>query len=67
MKRAILMSRVSSDEQSKGYSLDIQVEKLQTHCRKEKIEIISVFKEDHSAKDFNRPEFKKFLQFVSKN
>ncbi|MBK7558959.1 MAG: recombinase family protein [Chitinophagaceae bacterium] len=67
MKRAILMSRVSSDEQSKVYSLDIQVEQLQAHCRKENIEIINVFKEDHSAKDFNRPEFKKFLQFVSKN
>ena len=67
MKRAILMSRVSSDEQSKGYSLDIQVEKLQAHCRKENIEVINVFKEDHSAKDFNRPEFKKFLQFVSRN
>ncbi len=67
MKRAILMSRVSSDEQSKGYSLDIQVEKLQAHSLKENIEVINVFKEDHSAKDFNRPEFKKFLQFVSKN
>ena len=67
MKRAVLMSRVSSDEQSKGYSLDIQVEKLQAHCFKENIEVINVFKEDHSAKDFNRPEFKKFLQFTSKN
>ena len=67
MKRAILMSRVSSDEQAKGYSLDIQVEKLQAHSRKENIEVVNVFKEDHSAKDFNRPEFKKFLQFVSKN
>ena len=67
MKRAILMSRVSSDEQAKGYSLDIQVEKLQAHSRKENIEVINVFKEDHSAKDFNRPEFKKFLQFVTKN
>ncbi len=67
MKRAILMSRVSSDEQAKGYSLDIQVEKLQAHSRKENIDVVNVFKEDHSAKDFNRPEFKKFLQFVTKN
>ena len=61
------MSRVSSDEQSKGYSLDIQVEKLVAHCRKENIEVVNVFKEDHSAKDFNRPEFKKFIQYITKN
>jgi site-specific DNA recombinase len=34
MKRAILMARVSSDEQAKGYSLDIQVDKLTSHCSK---------------------------------
>lgn len=61
MKRAILMSRVSSDEQAKGYSLDIQVEKLSEHCRRENIAVVNIFKEDHSAKNFNRPEFKKLL------
>ena len=67
MKRAILMSRVSSDEQAKGYSLDIQVEKLSEHCRKENYLIINVFKEDHSAKNFNRPEFKKLLIYLKQN
>ncbi|RYY43366.1 MAG: recombinase family protein, partial [Chitinophagaceae bacterium] len=67
MKRAILMSRVSSDEQAKGYSLDIQVEKLSEHCRRENIAVVNIFKEDHSAKNFNRPEFKKLLQYLKAN
>ena len=61
------MARVSSDEQAKGYSLDIQTEKLIAHCQKEDISIINIFKEDCSAKNFNRPEFKKMLQYLSKN
>ena len=67
MKKAILMARVSSDEQAKGYSLDIQVEKLLAHCQKENISVINIYKEDHSAKDFNRPEFKKMLQYLAAN
>lgn len=67
MKKAILMARVSSDEQAKGYSLDIQIEKLLNHCQKENITVINIYKEDHSAKDFNRPEFRKMLQYIQKN
>ena len=33
MKNAILMCRVSSDEQAKGYSLDIQKEQLEKRLK----------------------------------
>ncbi len=66
MERAILMARVSSDEQAKGYSLDIQTEKLLAYCQKQQILIVNIFREDHSAKNFNRPEFTKLLQYLSK-
>jgi len=61
MKTAVLMARVSSDEQAKGYSLDIQEDKLRSYCRRENIQIIKIFREDYSAKNFKRPEFQKFL------
>jgi len=61
------MARVSSDEQAKGYSLGIQEESLRKHCANNEIEIVQVFKEDHSAKNFDRPEWKKLLQFVRAN
>jgi site-specific DNA recombinase len=67
MKKAIIMARVSSDEQAKGYSLGIQEESLRKHCANNEIEIVQVFKEDHSAKNFDRPEWKKLLQYIRSN
>jgi site-specific DNA recombinase len=66
-KRAALMSRVSSDEQAKGYSLGVQSEALENYCLRNDIEIVYSFREDHSAKSFERPEFKKFLEYLKKN
>ena len=40
MKKAVIMCRVSSDEQAKGYSLDVQLESLTRHCIREDIEIV---------------------------
>ncbi|MBK6399575.1 MAG: recombinase family protein [Bacteroidetes bacterium] len=50
MKRAVLMARVSSDEQAKGYSLDVQIDSLTNHCQRNDIAIVHSFKEDFSAK-----------------
>jgi site-specific DNA recombinase len=67
MKTAVIMSRVSSDEQALGYSLGIQEESLSRYCEKNNIRILQKFKEDHSAKDFNRPEFASFLNYAKKH
>ena len=67
-KRAILYSRVSTDDQAdKGYSLGNQLERLTKYCELQDIIVVSHFKEDHSAKTFDRPEFKKILQFCKSN
>jgi site-specific DNA recombinase len=67
MKTAVLMSRVSSDEQALGYSLGIQEESLLKYCAKNDIEVKYKIKEDHSAKNFDRPEFKKFMTYAKAN
>lgn len=67
MKNAVIMCRVSSDEQAKGYSLDVQFEQLTKYCDRNNISIIKHYREDHSAKNFNRPEFQHFLQYIKKN
>ena len=67
MKRAVLMARVSSDEQAKGYSLDVQLDSLTKYCQRNDVEIVQSFQEDFSAKTFDRPAFKKFLQFAKVN
>ena len=68
MKNVILYIRVSTDEQAdRGFSLRDQEDKLRSYCKDNDREVLLVFKEDYSAKTFNRPEFKKLLEFSKKN
>lgn len=67
MKNAVLYIRVSTDEQAdKGYSQRDQEERLRKYCELNYIEIRKVIFEDHSAKTFNRPEWKKLLVELKK-
>ena len=68
MKKAILYTRVSTDEQAdKGFSLRDQEQKLKSYCNLYNIEVVAIYREDYSAKTFNRPEFKKLMLFAKKN
>ena len=68
MKNAILYIRVSTDEQAdKGFSLLSQEEQLRKYCDAHGITVLHLFREDHSAKTFERPEFKKMLTFCKQN
>jgi len=65
---ADLYIRVSTDEQAeKGYSLRSQRAVLEKYCDLNGIKIRKIFTEDHSAKTFNRPEWKKLLIFIKKS
>ena len=59
---------MSTDEQAdKGYSLRAQVEKLENYCSQKDINVVARFQDDHSAKSFDRPEFKKLLSYAKAN
>ena len=66
-KRAILYIRVSTDEQADGYSLLHQEERLRTYCDLQGFNIVALYREDYSAKTFDRPEFRKLLIFLKKS
>lgn len=67
-KRAIIYTRVSTDEQAdKGYSLAFQEERLRKYCETHNISVIEHFQEDHSAKSFNRPQFNKLFKYCKPN
>jgi site-specific DNA recombinase len=51
----ILYCRVSMDEQSEGFSLNYQEESLKRFCASIGYNIIKTYRDDHSAKNFNRP------------
>ncbi|WP_121461052.1 recombinase family protein [Chryseobacterium defluvii] len=65
---ADLYIRVSTDEQAdKGYSLRDQEERLRRYCEIKNISVRNVYKEDHSAKTFNRPEWNVLISNLKKN
>jgi len=62
---AYLYVRVSTDEQKrKGYSLPEQEDRLLRYCEQNNIEVKGVYREDYSAKNFNRPEWTKLLALL---
>ncbi|UZJ66584.1 recombinase family protein [Sphingobacterium sp. KU25419] len=68
MKKAYLYIRVSTDEQAEtGYSQRNQEESLRRYCTINSIEVLEVIYEDHSAKSFQRPQWKKLLVLIKKN
>ena len=65
MANVILYTRVSTDEQAeKGFSLRDQKEKLERFADANGYTVVHHFQDDHSAKTFDRPAFKKLLDFV---
>lgn len=67
MQNVIIYTRVSTDDQALGFSLRDQKAKLEKYCAEKGFEIIKHFQDDHSAKTFIRPEFKKLLEFIQSN
>jgi len=68
MPTALLYARVSTQDQAdNGFSLAHQKAVLELYCQQKKFDILAEFREDHSAKDFNRPEWKRLLLYVKAN
>ncbi|GAB2821365.1 recombinase family protein [Ferruginibacter profundus] len=61
MKKAILYVRVSTEEQTKGYSQRSQEETLLRYCSINNYHVLATYIEDASAKTFERPQFNKML------
>lgn len=68
MGTAYLYVRVSTDEQKKkGNSLLEQENRLTKYCEVHNIRVKDIFREDYSAKNFNRPEWKRLLTVIKKD
>ena len=65
----ILYCRVSSDEQKDNNSLNVQEEYLMNHCNYHKYNVVSIYREDYSAKhpDLQRPQMKAIYEYCKKN
>jgi site-specific DNA recombinase len=67
MERAIIYTRVSTDEQNNGYSPSDQKEKLYRYCQNNNIEVVGFYHDDESGKSFERPEWKKIMAYLKSN
>ena len=66
-RRAIIYTRVSTDEQNNGYSPSDQKDKLHKYCENNGIDIVGFYHDDESGKSFNRPQWLNIMQFIKKN
>jgi len=62
--RAVTYSRVSKDEQAKGFSLPTQRDHNRRHCEGRGYDIVAEFAEDFTGTAIHRPEMDKLLALV---
>ena len=66
MKKVITYVRVSTEEQTHGYSLQTQKQILADYATGHDLVIVHAFEESHSAYHPGRPEYKAMLAFLRK-
>lgn len=64
MKKVIGYLRVSTEEQSKNYGLDVQREKIETYCKLHDIENVEFYSDKVTGKTLEREGLKKLLEEV---
>ena len=64
--KAVILARVSTDEQEEGYSLDAQDYRLTEYCKNKKLEVVKIFKIVESSTVGDRKEFMEMVAFVKK-
>ena len=64
-KKAAIYSRVSTDEQSKGYSLSTQVEACQDYAKSRGYFVVDIFQDDYSGASLDRPELNRLRECVN--
>ena len=64
MKQAIAYIRISDKDQS-NFSLEGQEKYIRDHCTRNDIHLLEIFVDDgRSAKNFDRPDWKKLEEFI---
>ena len=65
-KRSVIYARVSTDEQTKGYSLQTQIEAFKQYAVQQGYIVLHIFSEDYSGASLDRPELNNVRDFLAK-
>ena len=67
-KKAVIYARVSTDEQTKGQSLDVQIAFCKKWCASKGVEVAKVFNEgDHTGTTLMRPVLSQMIMYANMN
>lgn len=66
MKKAVIYARVSTDEQSRGYSLKTQIDAMTKYCRENGFSVVGEYKDDYTGTKLDRPELDKLRQHLKR-
>jgi site-specific DNA recombinase len=61
-KRALIYARVSSEEQSRGYSLQTQLEAIRNYCSQEGYQVTGEYSDVHTGTEIDRPGINALLE-----
>jgi len=67
IKQAAIYSRVSTDEQAKGYSLKTQIEACQAYAQERGYIVAATFSDDYTGAAIDRPELNKLRDYMARN
>jgi site-specific DNA recombinase len=59
--------RISSESQEDNTSIETQVEGIENYCKAKGWNLVQIFVDVCSGKDFNRPEFTKMMEMINKD
>ena len=66
-KKAAIYSRVSTDEQVKGYSLQTQMEACLAYAKERGYDVVGTFSDDYTGAAIDRPELNNLRDFMVHN
>lgn len=62
--KAVILARVSTQEQEEGHSIDAQLRRLQEYADKKGLQVIKTFRIIESSTQGNRKEFQQMIEYI---
>lgn len=66
MKRAIIYARVSTDEQTAGYSIKTQIDAMRKYCAENGFSVVGEYTEDFTGTKIDRPELNRLREHAAR-